>query len=286
MICQPTLTHIAAAAVYAVMAVGHEWGWRRYDASSTNGSGIFTLSNYPFFGATNVSSTAKATAIKYGLYDPTAGGAFDFGAVFGLLAPHADPTRQERTEGLLNRLRSEHALTKADMITTLSDHACTHRSPPDGPPVTEPHFFCTEVDELSWFGGITASSMLSDFTTDGRRKIAWHALTNPSMSVYYPIIFHHDGRTAQPPPWLRSEAPWWAFRYVTYHLARGSALKVQKVRDTWRPIQLRFFREAEALADAVNDMSATDADAALAVFMANVSSTMHATLLHLNHTLL
>ena len=47
--------------VYSVMAVGHEWAWKRFDEASTNGTGIWTISNYRFLGATNWSSTAEAS---------------------------------------------------------------------------------------------------------------------------------------------------------------------------------------------------------------------------------
>ena len=58
--------------------------------------------------------------------------------------------------------------------------------------------------------------MISDFTTDGRRRIAWHSLTNPSMAVFYPTIFYHDGLAVPPPEWLASSAPWFGFYYATY----------------------------------------------------------------------
>ena len=45
-------------------------------------------------------------------------------------------------------------------------------------------------------GDLTASSMVSDFTTDMTRKIAWHTGPNPCMTVYYPVIFHHDGHVS------------------------------------------------------------------------------------------
>ena len=138
---------------------------------------------------------------------------------------------------------------------------------------------------MSEYGGLTASSMVSDFTTDGRRRVAWHSIVNPSMSVFYPTIFHHDGLAAPAPAWLGSSAPWWGFRYVTYNLARDDLEKVKLVRDTWRPVQQRFFREAETLAEAADGMSIEDANAAIATFMSNVSQTMHDTLLHLNKTL-
>jgi secernin len=271
--------------VYSVMAVGHEWGWKRFDEAATNGTGIWTISNWRFLGATNVSATAQATAEANHLWSPSSGKPFDFGEVFGSVL--ADPSRHRRSMGLLNRLAKDHKLTKADLILTLSDHACTRESAPDGPPEPTPHpdHSCTSIDEMTTEGGITASSMVSDFTTDGRRRIAWHSLTNPSMAVFYPTIFHHDGQATAVPAWLGSSAPWWGFRYVTYTLCGDSLAKIKTVRATWQPIQQRFFAEAESLADKVNDMSAADADAALATFMANVSATIHDTLVHFNKTL-
>ena len=270
---------------YSVMAVGHEWGWKRFDDAATNGTGIWTISNYRFEGATNVSATAKTTAAANGLWDPGSGEAFDFGKVYG--SSSADPSRHVRSLALLNRLAKDHKLTKEDLITTLSDHTCTRDAPPDGPPDTVPHpeHSCTQIDEMTTSGGLTASSMVSDFTTDGRRRIAWHSLTNPSMSIFYPTIFHHDGMATAVPAWLGSSAPWWGVRYVTYALCGSDAAKIKTVQDTWRPIQTRFFRQAERLADEVNDLSPSAADAKLADFMTNVSATIHDTLLHFNRTL-
>ena len=75
--------------------------------------------------------------------------------------------------GLLNRLASDHKLTKEDLILTLSDHACTRETPPDGPPHPTPHpgRSCTQIDELTdGSHGLTASAMVSDFSTDGKRR--------------------------------------------------------------------------------------------------------------------
>ena len=50
-----------------------------------------------------------------------------------------------------------------------------------------------ELDEHSEYGGLTASSMVSDFMTDMSRKIAWHTGPNPCMAVYCnpPSQNHH-----------------------------------------------------------------------------------------------
>jgi hypothetical protein len=57
-------------------------------------------------------------------------------------------------------------------MLTLSDHS--RGTDPHEPYVAEPHWDGTEIDEHTLYGGLTASSMVSDFTTDGSRKIAWH----------------------------------------------------------------------------------------------------------------
>lgn len=57
-------------------------------------------------------------------------------------------------------------------MLTLSDHS--HGTDPHERYVAEPHWDGTEIDEHTLYGGLTASSMVSDFTTDGSRKIAWH----------------------------------------------------------------------------------------------------------------
>ena len=271
---------------YSVMAVGHEWGWKRFDDKATNGTGIWTISNYRFEGATHVSATARQTAIANKLWSPDSGEPFDFGKVYG--SSRADPSRHVRSMGLLNRLASDHKLTKEDLILTLSDHACTRETPPDGPPHPTPHpgRSCTQIDELTdGSHGLTASAMVSDFSTDGKRRIAWHAVTNPSMSIFYPTIFHHEGLATAVPDWLGSSAPWWGVRYVTYTLCKADARKIAYVQETWKPIQQRFFRTAEALAEEVYSLDAATADHRLAAFMANVSATIRATLIHFNETL-
>jgi hypothetical protein len=76
------------------------------------GSGVWTISNLYFPGATNVSSTAIATARKYLGYTGTDSG-FDCGKVYGDL--RADPSRQIRSSTLLRDLASDHKLTKVDV---------------------------------------------------------------------------------------------------------------------------------------------------------------------------
>ena len=44
--------------------------------------------------------------------------------------------------------------------------------------------------------------MVSDFSSDGLRKIVWHTGPNPCMAVYYPVFFHHDGRASALPTFL------------------------------------------------------------------------------------
>merc|ERR1711964_839813 len=127
--------------------------------------------------------------------------------------------------------------------------------------------------------------MVSDFTTDGKRSIAWQALTNPSMAVYYPVFFHHDGLASPYDDYMSSTAPWFNFRYVTYTLCAGSTKKDQFVKDTWRPIQQRFFKDAEAAAATAAGMEAAEANTLLAGITKNVSATIQATLKMLNETL-
>ena len=53
----------------------------------------------------------------------------------------------------------------------------------------------------------------------------------------------------------------------------------------FRPIQERFYDEAEALAEKVDTLSVEDAEAQLTAFMSNISFTIRDTLLYLNKTL-
>lgn len=62
------------------------------------------------------------------------------------------------------------------------------------------------------------------------------------------------------PDWLVSNHPWWGFRYVIYTLAGQNHAKIKLVQDTWKPIQQRFFDEAEKAATAAESMTLTEAD--------------------------
>ena len=79
---------------------------------------------------------------------------------------------------------------------------------------------------------------------------------------------------------------WYAFRYVIYELAKTDPAKIKHVQDTWRPIQLRFFQQAERAAAQVEMLPATQADAFLSAVLLNMSTTIQTTLLQLNRTLI
>jgi hypothetical protein len=200
--------------VYSVMAVGHEWGWKQLKLGDPllNGTGVWTISNRFVPGATNISRTAIATARKDLEYKGT-DEAFDFGVVYG--EQSADPSRQERSAGLLRDLAAAHKLTKADLMITLSDHSYGGKENAHEPYVAQPHWRGTEIDEHTEEGGISASSMVSDFSTNAAkpRKIAWHTGPNPCMAVYYPVIFHHDGHVSELPDYMTSGILWWNFHY-------------------------------------------------------------------------
>ena len=152
------------AEVYSVMAVGHEWGWKQLKLGDPllNGTGVWTISNRYVPGATNISATAIATARKHLGYTGTDAD-FDFGVVYG--DQDADPSRQERSAGLLRDLAKDHKLTKADLMMTLSDHSYGGSENAHEAYVAQPHWRGTEIDEHTVNGGISASSMVSDFST-------------------------------------------------------------------------------------------------------------------------
>jgi len=89
-------------------------------------------------------------------------------------------------------LASDHKLTKADLMLTLSDHE--HGGDVDQPYVAMPSRGAT----IDWHasragsGTISASSMVSDFSTDGLRKIVWHTGPNPCMAVVSERAFSVD----------------------------------------------------------------------------------------------
>ena len=128
--------------------------------------------------------------------------------------------------------------------------------------------------------------MVSDFSSDGQRKIVWHTGPNPCMAVYYPVFFHHGGRVSEHPQFLADGSAWYAFRYVIYELAKEDPIKIKRVQDTWRPLQLQFFQMAEegaTMAAQMRDVLA--ADALLGKITTNISSTIKQTLEELNRTL-
>lgn len=98
-------------------------------------------------------------------------------------------------------------------------------------------------------------------------------------------LFHHDGRVSELPPFLVDGSVWYGFQYVMYNLAKEDQGKIKHVQDTWRPLQLRFFKQAEQAAEEANGMSADAADAMLRAVLLNISNTIQVTLLHLNRTL-
>merc|ERR1740121_2988972 len=124
-------------------------------------------------------------------------------------------------------------------MMTLSDHS--YGKNPHEPYVQMPHWDGTEVDVHSFDGGLTASSMVSDFTTDFKRKIAWHTGPNPCMTVYYPVIFHHEGHVSSVPEFLSTPEAWLAFKHSIYNLAGTDHQKIRHIQDTWKPIQQQFF---------------------------------------------
>ena len=269
--------------IYSLMAVGHEWGWKQFtNEADLNGTGVWTISNRYFPGVPNtqISPTAIATARKVLGYNGT-DAEFDFGLVYGEI--NASPTRQIRSSTLLRDLAADHKLTKHDLMLTLSDHS--YGTNPHEPYQRMPHWDGTEIDEHTEEGGLSASSMVSDFTLDGSRKIAWHTGPNPCMTVYYPVIFHHEGHISPMPDWLVSNHPWWGFRYVIYNLAKKNHAKIKYVQDTWKPIQQRFFDEAERAAAEAEQMPLAKANAMLGNLLANFSVTVLNTLTMFNNTL-
>merc|ERR1719401_1486965 len=221
--------------IYSVMTVGHEWGYKKFTNSDLNGTGVHTSSNIYFKGADHISPTAISTARNHLGYKDSDEN-FDFGYVYG--SHYASPSRQQFTQSYLRELAKDHKLTKADLMETLSNSKVDFKG-------------STEL---------TASSMVSDFTIDGKRKIAWHTGPNPDMTVYYPVIFHHDGRVSPMPDFLATSDAWWAFRYSIYEIAGSDQKKIQYIQDTWKPIQKQFFTQAEDAAVKAGQMDAVSAD--------------------------
>ena len=177
-------------------------------------------------------------------------------------------------------------MLKADLMLTLSDHE--HNGDVHAPYVADPSFRVATVDwhaSRPGSGDISASSMVSDFSLDGSQKIVWHTGPNPCMAVYYPVIFHHDGHVSEIPPFLLNGSAWYGFRHVAYDLAGTDNLKIKQVQDTWRPIQLQFFEQAEQAAVQAGNMTVDEAAVMLAAVLSNISNTIQTTLLHLNRTL-
>ena len=75
---------------------------------------------------------------------------------------------------------ADHKLTKADLMLTLSDHE--HGADIHEPYVAEPSFRVATVDwhtSRSGSGDISASSMVSEFSSDGTRRVVWHTGHTP-----------------------------------------------------------------------------------------------------------
>ena len=73
---------------------------------------------------------------------------------------------------------------------------------------------------------------------------------------------------------------------MIYELAKEDPVKIKTVQDTWRPIQLQFFREAEKAAVMAAQMrDVASAEALLSKVLDQISETIRLTLVHLNNTL-
>ena len=125
---------------------GHR-GWRQFTDADLNGTGVWTLTNLPFLGATHVSPTAIATARKHLGYNGT-DSTFDFGRVYGNMG--ADPHRHVRSMDLLRDLGKDHKLTKADLMLTLSDHGGIDGKPHE-PFVQMPSFGSGKTMTIDWW---------------------------------------------------------------------------------------------------------------------------------------
>jgi hypothetical protein len=163
-------------AIFTVMAVGHEWAYRQLKDEDPDlaGTGVWTISNCLVTNTTNVSPGAIATARKYLKYTGTDAD-FDFGPVYGTTKCDDRQGRQVRSSAFLRDQAKDHKLTKADLMLTLSDHE--HDSGIHAPYVAEPSFHGGIIDwhaSRPGSGTISASSMVSDFTTNGARRIVWH----------------------------------------------------------------------------------------------------------------
>jgi hypothetical protein len=106
------------------------------------------------------------------------------------------------------------------------------------------------------------------------------------MTVYYPVIFHHDGMVSEMGDFLTNSDAWWAFRYSIYTIAGTDQSKIKTIQDTWRPIQTQFFSQAEDAAVRANQLDPDAANTMLASLLANFSATIKTTLLGFNRTML
>jgi dipeptidase len=166
--------------IFSVMAVGHEWAWREIKEADTDGTGVWTISNCLFTGANHLSPGAISTARKVLGYEGSDED-FDFGEVYGTTKCDARQGRQVRSQAFMRDRAKDHKLTKVDLMLTLSDHE--HGGDVHQPYVAEPNFRHATIDWHATpgedYGDLSASSMVSDFSTDGSRKIVWHTGPNP-----------------------------------------------------------------------------------------------------------
>jgi len=209
-----------------VMAFSHQWAYRCVTIGSD--TPIVTISNHLVTGVTHYSDGAKEYAIKMKFWDGE--GTFDFGKVYGTESTDGF-RRQRRSSTLLTQMTKKGKITAKNMMEVLSDHSTGEQ--PGEPLVIDPHWSGTEICRHSEHGGITASSMVGDFThDDSRLPVVFHSLTNPCSALFYPVFMH-----GTVPHEVTVVDMWWTFHHIIYDLAGTNLTKIKVVRKAWAPLQ-------------------------------------------------
>eukprot|EP00729_Bicosta_minor_P012412 gene12412-19544_t len=114
-----TYAHAGSRPFWAHPYGGYSEGINEFGRCKTAAEAVATLTELvTLYGQT---CRTCPEAADYNSLFMVANAGFDFGMVYG--DQEADPSRQERSAGLLRDLAEDHKLTKVDLMLTLSDHS-------------------------------------------------------------------------------------------------------------------------------------------------------------------
>jgi len=230
------------AEAYVVETIGHEWAVRPV-------SGVHSISNVSGMdGSARLSEGAEATAIKYGLFDPSNGTDFSWSSAYSAVDDARSGTRrQSRSSSIL--AHHDGGIDFGKLMLTLSDHGA-----PEGDPTKfesapgDMRGICTHPEHE---GGVTAASLVADLCADGSRlPVYWCGMYAPCMTLFFPVFIEGElpevlsigGAT------YSDDSPWWMFHALGQEGFEGGAEGMKEIHEGWWDLQKGMFGSAYEMA--------------------------------------